>query len=203
MGWGSIHRMRLGAGAFAARRGCVALACAAALAASPATAASNPPAYATAQAQAAILTPGTIAKTADMTFGTIPQPVIAGTVVMSASATPTCTPSAGMIHTGACQTAAFSVLGKKNQRVRLKDTTNGAVTLTGPGGATMQLTDLTIATSGLNSGAPGAGGFDLGSYTINTNTGFAAFWIGGTLHVAALQRPGTYTGTINLQAVFN
>lgn len=204
MGSGCIHRMRRGAGPSAARRACAVAACAAALGASPAAAASpTPPAYATAPAQAAILTPGTIAKTADMTFGTITQPVVAGTVVMSASATPTCTVSAGMVHIGACQSAAFSVLGKKNQRVRLKDTNNGAVTLTGPAGATMQLTNLTIATSGLTSGAPGAGGFSLGSYTINTNTGFAAFWLGGTLHVAALQAAGTYTGTINLQAVFN
>jgi len=203
MGWGYIHMMRRGAGACMARRACAALACAAAFAASPAVAGTTPPAYATARAQAAILTPGTIAKTADMTFGTIAQPVIAGTVVLSASATPTCTPSAGMIHIGACQAATFSVLGKKQQRVRIKDTSNGTITLTGPAGATMQLTNLTIASSGLTSGAPGGGGFNLGSYTINTNSGFATFWIGGTLHVAALQRPGTYTGTINLQAVFN
>ena len=156
MGRGYIHTLRGGARAFAARCVCIALACPAALIAQP-TLARGVPAFATAPAQAAILTPGTITKTADMDFGTIAQPVVAATVVMTASATPTCTVSAGTIHTGACRSAAFSVLGKKQQRVRMKDTTNGTVVLTGPGGATMQMTNLTIATSGLTSGAGGCG----------------------------------------------
>ena len=94
-------------------------------------------------AQAAILVRGAMTNIADMDFGVLAQ-TAAGTVTMTPSLTPTCSASAGIVHSGACQPAAFSIMFKKHDKNRIREMNGGVITLTGPGGATMTVTNLTI-----------------------------------------------------------
>lgn len=157
---------------------------------------------ASAQTQITIQTPGSIEKTADLAFGSIVQPNAPSTVVLTPGATATCTPSAGLVRSGVCRAARFSIYGKRNWTVRIKDGTAGSVTLSSPAGDTMQMDSVTIATSGMTamSGPPG---WNLGRYRINTATGITEFWLGGTLHVNAAQPAGVYHGTVTIQVQFN
>lgn len=150
---------------------------------------------ATARTQVAMLTPGSVAKIADMDFGSIAQSNTAGTVVLTPQLTATCTPSGTLIRTGACRAAHFSVYGKRNNRVFIRENNGGAVTLSGPGGATMLMDTMTIGVSGMSS-KQGATGWDFGSWKVNAANGIAEFFVGGTLHVGVAQTPGVYTGTI-------
>lgn len=156
----------------------------------------------TADTAATILTPGSVVKTADMDFGSVAVAATGGTVVMTAASTPTCTASADLVHTGACRAARFSVHGIRNWKVRVRDQVAGTVTLTGPGGATMTMTNFTIRTVGM-SPSGGSGGWTLGRYNIDTANGTAEFYIGGTLNVAAAQAPGVYNGTFIVEVRFN
>jgi len=138
-----------------------------------------------------------------MKFGTIAVAGATGTVVMSADAPAACTTSGNLIHTGACQAAAFTIRGKKSQHVRIQDLANtGIVILTGPGGAQMTLDTLTIKASGMTANGQG-NGWRFGNWRIDDPTGTANFWMGGTLHVAATQAPGLYSGTLTIQIQFN
>ena len=156
------------------------------------------------EAQAVILATGAMVSLADMDFGTIARPTTAGTVTMSAAASPTCTLSAGIVHGGACQPATFGLMGRKNWLVRIREMNTGTITLTGPGGATMTVTNMTIGISDMVSNPGGAsppGTF--GRYRITSESGVAQFRIGGRLNVAAAQMPGVYTGTLTMQVIFN
>ena len=158
---------------------------------------------ASANEAALILPPGSIVKTADMDFGTIAVLAAAGTVVLTPQATATCTPSGTLVHSGACQAAAFVIRGIRNQHVRIRDGGNtGQITLTGPGGATMLMDTETISVSGMVANGNGQG-WRFGNYQINSASGNANFWLGGTLHVAANQAAGVYTGTLTVQIQFN
>src|SRR5690242_9276230 len=61
------------------------------------------------QTQASIVTPLSLVKTADMNFGNIAMPGAPGTVVLAPAST--CTTTGGLVHTGACQAAAFAGSG--------------------------------------------------------------------------------------------
>jgi len=154
---------------------------------------------ASANSSAIVLTPGSIVKTSDMDFGSIAVAATAGTVVMSPSATATCTTTGTLVHSGTCKAAAFAIRGVRNQRLKLKSTDIAPVTLAGPGGATMTLDTMSLGVSGLSPIAKG-NGFD---YTISDPSGNATFWVGGTLHVGAAQTPGVYTGVMVVTVQFN
>ena len=155
----------------------------------------------TADTVGVILTPGSIINTDEMDFGQIAPSGAAGTVALSASASPTCTPAGGVVHSGNCQAAAFAIYGRQNWRVRLRQT--GAVVLTGPGGATMTVTNFTLGTVGMSPGQGGGNGWNLGVWNIDTLDGTTEIYLGGTLNVGALQAPGVYNGTVLVEAVFN
>ena len=160
----------------------------------------------TAQARVAVMAPGTMARLQDMDFGVMAQPAAAATVVLSPLATPTCGASAGLVRNGPCRSADFAVMGRKNWIVRLREMNNGTVTLTGPGGATMTVTNLTLRVVNLSPVTGNAGGNapgTLGRYRITDNSGLGRFSIGGTLHIGANQAPGVYTGTLVMQVQFN
>nr|WP_166178181.1 DUF4402 domain-containing protein [Altererythrobacter segetis] len=157
---------------------------------------------ATARTQVAILTPGSVAKISDMDFGSIAQANTGGTIVLTPQNTATCTATGVLIRTGACKAAAFSIYGKKNKRVFIRENNGGQITLNGPAGATMQLTNLTVGVLGM-SAKQGAAGWDFGSWRVDTPTGIAEFYVGGTLNVAAAQTPGVYNGTLLIQIQFN
>lgn len=158
---------------------------------------------ATADSIVAIMQPGTINKLADMDFGQIAQPSIAGNVTMSPNF-PSCTPSAGVIHMGACQPARFAVQGRKNWLVRIREMSGGTIVLTGPGGATMTVTMLSLGTTDM-APAPGGGSppGSFGRQRITSDSGTAEFRIGGRLNIAANQMQGAYTGTMTIQVLFN
>lgn len=156
----------------------------------------------TAETQAIILEPGSILKVDDMNFGQIVPSTTGGSVTMTAAPSPTCTATGGMVHSGLCRAARFSIRGIRQQRVRIRMTGGSTVTLTGPGGATMTLNSITILAVGMTSVTGGAG-WNLGNYRIDTQSGIADFYLGGRLNVAAMQAPGVYNGTINIQIQFN
>jgi hypothetical protein len=202
MGPGIIRLLRASAGgALRLRMAGSALLAAAGLMASPASAQPQTDTD-TARTQAAFLSPGSVLKTADMDFGSIAQANNPGTIVLSANNAATCTVTGGLIRSGTCRAARFDIRGKKNNRVRIKELNGGAITLNGPGGATMQLTNLTFATSGMTA-VNGANGWNFGNWRIDNPGGITQFWVGGTLHVAAAQAPGVYNGTLMIQIQFN
>lgn len=136
-----------------------------------------------------------IVKIEDLNFGQI-FGVAAGTVVMTATTSPTCTASAGLVHSGDCQPAEFIGKGRLAQIVRIKGPNGDRITLTGPG-APMRITNIVI-----NGGTDmvfqsGTGAFK--RYRITNTTGFFTFRLAGRLNVGANQRPGVYTGTFDVQ----
>jgi hypothetical protein len=203
MGPGIIRLLRASAGGAHRLRtaGCALLA-AAALVPSQAHAQMVQSDTATARTQAAFLTPGSIVKTADMDFGSIAQANVAGTVVLSPQDPATCTVTGPLIRSGACRAARFSIMGRRNMRVRIRENNGGTVTLNGPGGATMFMNNLTVTTTGM-SAVGGGNGWDFGNWRIDTNSGITQFWVGGTLNVGAGQAPGVYNGTLVIQIQFN
>lgn len=157
---------------------------------------------ATARARVAVLTPGSVAKTADMNFGKIAQANTPGTIVLSPQQSATCAVTGGLIRSGTCRAARFSIMGRRNNKVRIRENNGGQVTLNGPGGATMSVNNLVIGVSGMTS-VNGANGWDFGNYRIDTNSGITEFWVGGTLNVGPAQGPGVYSGALIIQIQFN
>jgi hypothetical protein len=157
----------------------------------------------TADAIVAIMQPGTMTRLADMDFGQIAQPSVAGNVTMSPNF-PACTPSAGIVHLGVCQPARFAIMGRKNWLVRIREMNGGTIVLTGPGGATMTVSMLSLGTTDMTP-APGGGGppGSFGRQQIISDSGAAEFRIGGRLNIAANQMQGSYTGTMTIQVLFN
>jgi hypothetical protein len=158
---------------------------------------------ATAESMVAIMAPGTLTKLADMDFGQIAQPSVAGNLTMSPNF-PSCTPSAGIVHLGACQPASFAVMGRKNWLVRIRNMEAGTIVLTGPGGATMTVSMLSLGTTDMTPN-PGGGGppGSFGRQQITSDSGAAEFRIGGRLNIAANQAQGAYVGTMTIQVLFN
>ncbi|HEY7806190.1 MAG TPA: DUF4402 domain-containing protein [Croceibacterium sp.] len=154
-----------------------------------------------AKESAIVLTAGSIVKLTDLTFGNIIPSGGGGTVVLTPSASATCTTPATLVHSGACTAATFAIRGKRNQRVRIRDGA-AAITLTGPGGATMTVDTFTDAVTGMTA-SNGGNGWNFGNWLITDPSGNAGFWVGGTLHVAANQAPGVYNGTLLIQIQFN
>jgi hypothetical protein len=169
---------------------------------SAASAQNVPSDTATAESQAVFLTPGSIAKTRDMNFGTIAPGITPGTVVLTPAQVATCTATAPLVRTGTCTSARFAIRGKRNNRVRIRENNGGTITLNGPGGATMLLTNLTFGSTGMTA-VNGGNGWNFGNWRIDAVNGITAFWVGGTLHVGAAQAPGVYNGTLVLQIQFN
>lgn len=153
-----------------------------------------------AEAQVGVLEPGAVVAVADMNFGQILQPATAGTVVLTPGST--CTTTGGLVRSGLCRSAQFSLMATRQARARLNHPGNGTVTLTGPGGATMQVTNLTLGVTDMTPTA-GGGNANLGRFQITAQNGVATFRLGGTLHVGALQAAGTYTGQLVIDVQFN
>jgi spore coat protein U-like protein len=201
MEWGALHRPRLDGRGTPHGRAAGGLLAAALLAPLPALAQAQGD-DATGRTQVSIQEPGSIANVADLDFGKIIQNSSPGTVVLAPGLNATCTTTGGLVRSGVCRAAEFSIFGRRNWKARLRDTNLGGVTLNGPGGATMTMTDITMASVFLTPSA-GANGWNLGRYNIDSNNGVATFWLGGTLHVGAAQAPGVYNGTVVVQIQFN
>ena len=153
-------------------------------------------------AQAAILTNGEMTKLDDMDFGTIVRPTVAGTVTMVPGSA-TCTGSAGIIHTGACVPARFSIKFRKHDKNRVREMNNGTIALTGPGGATMTVTNFSISVTDMTLVSTGGPQGTFGRYDISSDSGIAEFQIGGRLNIVANQAVGIYTGTLTMNVIVN
>ena len=157
------------------------------------------PAPAAAQAQDNAVMRGQILDTlvvnndADMDFGDIIPGTANGTVVLTPSATPSCTTNNGIVRTGNCRAARFDGDASFLFFLRVTKPAGNQLTLTGPMGATMVVNNLTYAMTTAN--------LPLGStateqrYLILTGSGNFTLYVGGTLNVSQTQRPGVYNGT--------
>src|SRR5687768_10731462 len=63
----------------------------------------------TVDARGIILEEGTMAKVTDLDFGYIAMPGTAGTISLTPAAAAVCTPSAGLVRSGPCVAAQFTV----------------------------------------------------------------------------------------------
>ena len=154
-----------------------------------------------AQARAVLLEQGSFAKMQDMDFGRIVKSGSAGTVLLAPSAAPTCTTTGGLVHSNECQAAMFAGDASFLFLLRVTRPPGGQIFLNGPGGATMRLNNFTFGAASpvLNLGSSATEQ----RYLILTANGSFAFYVGGTLHVAANQAGGNYNGTFVIQVNYN
>lgn len=145
-------------------------------------------ATATADAQAQIMAALTVtldATAQDLDFGTIAQNTAGGTVDLApTSGNLTC--SGGVVCSGSGESPNFDLAGAPGLTVSVSFS-NPNISLAGPVGSTpMNVALVSSVPSVVLSGA-GTGTFD----------------VGGTLTVGASQAAGTYTGTLEVVALYN
>lgn len=145
--------------------------------------------------------PTTMHHDADMDFGMIMPSTTLGTVVMTPSATPTCTTTGGLVRSGPCKAAAFTGLAFFHADLRVQRPSGDRIDLVGPGGATMRLQDFTFGSTGttVSLGANGANH----RFRIDAANGAYTFYVGGTLRVGPGQAPGIYDGTFEIRITYN
>lgn len=148
-------------------------------------------ATASSDATATIIAPIGITKNVDLAFGNIAANAsTAGTVELTASATPSRTPTTVTLpaSTGTVTAAKFTLNG----------TTGLAYTVTLPSGAS-------TLTSGANTMTVDTWVDSLTAHagTIDTTPADNIFYVGGTLHVGAAQAAGTYTGTFDVVVAYD
>lgn len=132
---------------------------------------------ATSSASATIVTPITIAKTADVNFGNVAIGSIAGTVVLSTAGTRSLTGGVTLpTTTGTVTAAAFTVTGAANY----------TYSITLPGSATTLTSGANSMTVNTFTSNPGITG------TLN-GSGTQTLKVGATLNVGASQAAGSYT----------
>ena len=150
---------------------------------------------------ARILNTATVRNDADMDFGGIIPNGNNGTVVMTPSASPSCTTTGGIVHSGACTAAVFVGFAFATADLRVQRPAGNSITLTGPGGATMQLNAFTFGATGttVSLGQNGANH----RFRIDALDGAFLFYVGGTLNVAANQATGIYNGTFDIRVSYN
>lgn len=141
-----------------------------------------------------------IAKAADMDFGNVIIATGGGTIVMTPTATPTCTVTGGIIKSGVCQPAEFIGAGRVNRQVRVRIPPSGRMTVTNPGGATMRIDNMDI------NGSPDTTVIreNVRSFRLRVlnPSGLFYFRVGGRLNVGATQAQGTYTGTFTVDVQY-
>lgn len=169
-----------------------------ALAALPAPAAAQETESAT--ASVTLIEPLTLTKLRDMDFGSVFTDGAGGTVIMTPSHVATCTPSATMGHSGACQSAEFAGYGQSGRQIRVKLPGGNRITLAGPG-APIELTDMTVdGTPEVTRTGQGKG---FVKYRIDELDGGFSFRVGGTITIAAGQAPGVYTASFEVRVEYD
>ena len=146
-------------------------------------------ATATATATATVVTPISIAKNTDMSFGNLAvQTATGGTVVLAPAGTRTSTSGVTLpATTGTVTAASFTVSGNGSYTYSI--TLPSSVTLTHSGGVE------TMAATSFTSNPSGTGALSSGTQNIA---------VGATLTVAAAQLAGVYTsGNFNVTVNYN
>ena len=158
-----------------------------------------------ADARATMVGPASVYKDADMNFGTVGTLGVGGTVTIEPLATNSCLETGDLVRiSGPCTPATFTVTGRRNMLVRIRNRSGNTITLTGPGGATMNVNLIVIGVSGMIL-SPGGGNPSgmLGRYRITDAGGTGQFRLGGTLTVGPNQTPGVYSGELLIQVQYN
>lgn len=143
----------------------------------------------------ALIQPLTITKLRDLDFGDLVV-TTGGTVVLTPTASPTCTVTGGVIHSAECQPATFAGSSEFGQRVRVRRPIGNTITLTGPGDD-MIVTDITIDGDPMLTNRQSNPNWE--RFLISSLDGTFIFRVGGTLNVNPAQAPGTYTGTFEIR----
>lgn len=138
---------------------------------------------------------------ADMDFGDIIPSNANGTVVMTPSATPTCTATNGIVRTGPCKAAMFTGTAFPLADLRVMRPSGNRIDLTGPGGRTMRVNAFTFASTGPTTYLGNTGANH--RFRVGATDGAYTFYVGGTLNVAANQQPGIYNGTFEIRLTYN
>ena len=199
MGTGQVRQPRRGARLTPRRCAAGGLLAAALLAPLPALAQSQNSAL----ARTSIVDAITVQNDADMDFGDIIVGSTAGTVVMTASAAPTCTASASLVRSGPCKAAEFSGIAISGATLRVRRPDLDSITLTGPAGATMTVTNFSFGSTGTTLYQGNPGNSPQHRFRINAANGAYTFHVGGRLNVGANQRPGIYNGTFQIDLTYN
>jgi hypothetical protein len=154
------------------------------LAAATASAQANS-ASTSANANARVVTPISIAKTADMNFGDVVAGGSAGTVVLTPAGARSATGGTTLGSGTSVAAAAFNVTGQANATY--------AITLPASATVTSGANSMTVDT--FTSNPSGTGTLSGG--------GSQALSVGATLNVGASQATGTYTGSFNVTVTYN
>jgi len=144
-------------------------------------------------ATATIIAPITITNSTDLAFGNIvADQTTAGTVLLSASASPTRTPTTVVLPatTGTVTAAKFRIGGATGFAYTVTLPASAA-TLTRVSGSETMTVDTFIDSLTAHGG------------TISATATDNDFYVGGTLHVGSAQVAGTYTGTFNVVVAYN
>jgi Mat/Ecp fimbriae major subunit len=113
-------------------------------------------------------------------FGTLAESGAGGTITLTPAGSPTC--GSGLVCAGPYNTPNFDIVGATGGTVNIS-LTSANITLTGPGTAmplALTLSDVQMVLDGTDS-----------------------FDVGGTLTVGANQAVGTYTGSMEVNVVYN
>lgn len=143
-------------------------------------------ASATANATANIITPITITKNTDLSFGTFSPGATTGTVLIATAGTRTATGGVSLSALDAGGAAGFTVTGDTVATYAITLPTNGTVTITN-GANSMAVNDFVSNPSGT------------GQLTAGTQN----LAVGATLNVGANQAAGSYTGTFSVSVDYN
>ena len=133
----------------------------------------------TAVANALIVTPITLSNNETLEFGEIVKSASGGDVIITASGTPTRTPSGDLtfMPSDVWRPSKFTVTGDDAETFSITKPAN--ITLNGPSSSSM------IITTSISGSITG----------VSTSSNSYVFYIGGTLPVASDQTVGAYTGT--------
>ena len=148
-------------------------------------------ANANANASATIVGSLTIAKTVDMKFGQMTSPTAPETVVLTPASGISGTGTIALIAGSPVSAAGYNVSGTQGATYAITVPLDGVVTLAGAG-TPMDVSTFTTSKPGNVS--------TLGVAVAGVND---AFTVGATLHVAAGQAQGVYTGTFNVAIAYN
>ena len=138
-----------------------------------------------ANANARIITPISLAKTADMNFGDVVASGALGTVILTPAGARSTTGGASLGSATGVTAAAFTVSGQGSATY--------AITLPASTSVTSGANSMTV--NAFTSNPSGTGALSAG--------GSQNLTVGGTLNVGASQATGTYTGTFNVTVTYN
>lgn len=133
----------------------------------------------------------TTSTSGDLAFGSIVPNAIGGTVVINPFGSGARTPSGVQVISSTFGPAAFTLSGEANATYAVTLPSTATITKTG-GTETMTVDTFTSTLSGT--------GLVVTGTLVGTG---GSFKVGGKLHVAADQTPGSYTGTFMVTAAYN